>query len=329
MKFKKIDFLKLTDLKFRIKNLAYVKDLDYSNNKWYGTVDVLDHRQNDDMNSYEEYYQNFIKLGKELYIRNHCIKHMTFKENKMQIINKRVIKRATASFQIETLNCDYLILDKNLISETFINSIKKWCESNPIPIKEGNINYRCYEPGHEHQEELDVFVLADLAIFSYLVYSSFNNYLLANSKDEKDQEEYNKSNKIRFNTFIDGLNENNRDEFLSYIVDVINQYERKIYNINNRPLLQETTTLTYNEKSKTCSFSRTFENIYSIFWILLKGQIYALSNNNIISTFSICRCGNIIIGGSKHCEECKRAINAEEHRNRYVPKNNKSKKGDN
>ena len=325
MKLKKIDFLKLNDLKIRIKNLAYVKDIEYSNNKWYGTIVEVDCRQNDEINSYEDYYQNFIKLGKELYIKNHCIKKMTFIEKKMHIINKRVLKGATASFQMKTLNCDYLILDKNLISETFINSIKKWCESNPIPIKEGNINERRYEPGHEHQEELDVFVLADLAIFSYLVYSSFYNYLLANSKDEKDQEEYNKSNKIRFNTFIDGLNENNRDAFLSYIVDVINQYERKIYNINNRPLLQETTTLTYNEKSKTCSFSRTFENIYSIFWILFKGQIYALSNNNKISTFSICRCGNIIIGGSKHCEECKRAINAEEHRNSYVPKNNKQK----
>ena len=322
MKLTKLDLLSLRDLKIRIKNLVFIKDLEYENDHWYATIEKYDSRLNDEMNDYSEYYQRFISLGKEIYDNNRCIKKMIYKDTNVLITNKKGLNAETkVSTQIETLNCDYLILDKNYYNDTIFNSIKKWCEKNPISLKEGNINYRQDLPDHKNQEELDIFVFIDLAIFSYLVYSSFKNYLLEKSKIKKDQEDYECGSKIRFNDFIDGLSKDDRDKFLQYVVDVITQYERKIYNINNRPLLQETTTLKFNDINKKCEFSRTFENIYSVFWLMLKGQIYAMSNDNEV--FHICRCGNVIMNGSEHCDPCKKIMENERKRKEYAEKKNK------
>ena len=326
MKIIKSDLLNLQDLKIRIKSLVYIKDLEYENNHWYATIKSYDSRLNDEMNDYSEYFQRFISLGKEIYDNNKCIKKMTYKDTHMQVTNKKELTAITkASMQIETLNCDYLILDKNYYNESIFNSVKKWCEKYPISLKEGNISYRQDSPNHKNQEELDVFVFIDLAIFSYLVYSSFNNYLLEKSKNKKDQEDYECGSKIRFNDFIDGLSKDDRDKFLQYVVDVITQYERKIYNKDNRPLLQETTTLKFNDINKKCEFSRTYENIYSVFWLMLKGQIYAMSNGNEI--FHICRCGNVIMNAAEHCDSCKKIMEKERKRKDYAK--NKNNKGDN
>lgn len=288
---KKINFLDLNDLVIICNNLKYAKDIEYDNGHWYG----IGSNQLDNID-YSHLYEEFIKLGKEIYDNNKCIKKIQYRDG------------------IQILNCDYLILDKNYYNDSIKESIINWCRKYPVTSKERD-SYSSL--GHEHQDELEIFILIDISIFSYLVYSSFNNYLLVKEdgkqKDEydKDIDEYSKGNKIRFNDFME-IGENERDKFLAIITYIINHYETKIYDKTNRPLLQERTFLKYNEISHNCEFTRVFENIYSIFWLLLKGQLYAMSNGNEI--FHICRCGKVIPGKAKHCDACLKQIDRERPR---------------
>jgi len=284
-------FLDLNDLIIKIENISYVKDIEYSNGHWYAI-------RNEELNKIKKVksidkktlYENFVHLGKLLYDKYKCIKKIQYREG------------------IEIYNCDYLIFDKSSFNNKIKETILNWCKDNPVAIikdrdVENNVD-------HEHQEEIEIFVLIDIAIFTYLVLSSFNNYLLRKRNDEEDIKEYECGNKIGFNDFME-IREDERDKFLKIITNIIDHYETKIYNIDNRPLLQERTTLTYNDVSHKCIFSRTFENIYSAFWIMLKGQLFAMSNNNEV--FHICRCGNVILDGSWHCEICFKQLDSDRH----------------
>lgn len=289
MELPKTNFLDLDDLIIKVDNISYVKDIEYSNGHWYAIRnEELNKNKKVKYTDKKTLYENFVHLGKSLYDKYKCIKKIQYREG------------------VEIYNCDYLIFDKSFFNNKIKETILNWCEDNPVAIiKDRDIENNVH---HEHQDEIEIFVLIDIAIFTYLVLSSFNNWFLSKSKDEKDQEEFERGNKIRFNDFIE-IGEDERDKFLYIITRIITQYETKIYNIDNRPLLQERTTLTYNNDSHKCNFCRTFENIYSVFWIMLKGQLFAMSNGNEI--FHICRCGNVITTKAKHCDTCLKQIDRE------------------
>lgn len=286
MELLKTNFLDIDELIINTANMKYVKDVEYSNGHWYA-IDNSDKNKNLDMKyfDYRKFYERFVNLGKQLYDNYKCIKPIQYRDG------------------IEIYNCDFLVFDKSFFNNKIKSIILKWCESNPVAIiKDRELKNNAH---HEHQDEIEIFALIDIAIFTYLVLSSFNNWFLSKSKDEKDQKDYECGNKIRFNDFME-IGEDERDKFLYIITHIINQYETKIYNIDNRPLLQERTTLTYNDVSHKCNFSRTFDNIYSVFWIMLKGQLFAMSNNNKV--FHICRCGNVMVNKAKHCYTCLKQI---------------------
>ena len=286
-------FHKLKNLNVNVRDLTAVTNIEYDNGHWYANSGNEQLRKNIlreiDNKNYKTIYEAFIRLGKELYDENIEIRKIKYRPT------------------IHILPCDFLILEKNKINDNIINTIKNWCKKYPVTKKESNISNR---NGHENQIEIEIFALMDIAVFSYLVLSSLNNYILIHSKQEKDIKEYEHGNKIRFNDFTE-IGEDNRDIFLGTIATIINQYETKIYDINNRPLLQERTVLSYNDLSKEYDLTRVFENIYSLFWIMLKTQLFALSNDDKL--FNICRCGEIIIGKAKRCTNCFLANDSERH----------------
>lgn len=275
---KKIHFLDTADLNIRVRKLDYVKNVHYNNYHYYcvksgntyGSIKLLG----------DEYFQSFIELGKEIYnIDNKCINKINFRET------------------IKVYKIDSLFLNKDILRNDAIRkALEKYFEKSPVYITE-TLNRESKEAW---DEEIEIYTLTDMAVFCFLVITSLNNYYL--KKD--DPKEYEEGNKIEFNNFTEIENDKLFD-FLARISELINFYERNVY-CNNRPLLRETTGLTFNERSKKMDFERVYDNIYSLYWVLFKAQIASMVNGNYL--YRPCRCGTIIIDKSKHCGSCKKTL---------------------
>lgn len=270
---KKTSFLDLPDLKIRVRSLNYAKDVSNTESGNY-YCNETHFTNNYDM---EYLFQEFIELGKNIYNSNN------------DFIDKIIFRES-----IKVYKTDKLILKRDvLIEDNILKLVKDWCKKCPVYFKlDGPEDYR-------NNNEIEIYALLDMAVFSYLTLSAINNYFLK----KKDYDEYLKGNQIEFSTFTE-IQDSKLYDFLATITDIVSEYERRIYN-NNRPLLQESTALTFNETSKKCEFTRVFENIYSIFWLTVKAQIFTMTNGNEI--FHICRCGSVVLGKSEHCQNCKMA----------------------
>lgn len=189
-------------------------------------------------------------------------------------ISKLSINQGSISYLIAKL-----IIDNT--NERSLEVIKNWLENNPVCLIDVDLNH----------DKIETDMLIDLSIFSYLVNSSLNNY-------------YNKnySNGITFSTFTN-LNKDNLDEFYKLISMVM-----QIYEVNAK--FKEQTEIIYNNNK--LEIVRVYENIYSLYWFILKMQLLCMSNK--YKFINLCSCGNVIIGKSKRCEICKLAWDA--HRKR-------------
>lgn len=294
---KKTNFLSLPDLKIRIKNLDYAKAVTTKNGKYYCSST---HNFENDF-SMDILFQEFHRLGKQIYeLDNNFVEKIPYRDT------------------IQIIRTNSLLLNPEILNDTrIIDLIRDWCSKHPVYFNpEGPEDYK-------DDNEIEVFALLDMSVFSYLVLSALNNWHLKKksescetTKKERDKfaKEYEKGNNISFDTFTET---NDLYNFLSIISNVMFEYERHYYiSINeqahynyNRPLLFETTSLRFNSSSKECELERVFENIYSVFWFTIKAQIFAMTNNNKL--FGICRCGEVILGKSHHCEPCKKIIDRE------------------
>lgn len=273
---KKNSFLDLADLNVRVRNMDYVKSLHRRNEQYFCSSNHITKKAD-----YYSLFEEFIELGKSIYdIGGHYIDRILYRPS------------------IQIYKTDKLLLKEEILcNDNVENVIKNWCASYPVYFStDGPENYK-------DENEIEIFTLLDMAVFSYLTLSALNNYYLR----KHDEEDYQKGNKITFSSFTE-LKDDDLFEFLSTISNIMFQYERKVYH-NNRPLLQEITSLTFNELTKKCELERVFENVYSIFWIMLKAQIFSMTNESKV--FHICRCGTIIFGKAEHCDSCKRIIDRE------------------
>lgn len=271
---KKTSFLDLSNLQIRIRSLDYAKDISITEKgNYYCNATHFTNCYN-----LEEWFQKFIELGKNIYnTDNNYVEKIIYRDC------------------IKVYKIDRLLLKKEALADDKVGElIKIWCEDKQFPVyfkPDGPENYK-------DNNEIEIFALLDMAVFSYLTLSALNNYYLK----KENYDDYIKGNKIEFSTFTEIKDEKLYD-FLTRITDIISEYERKIYS-NKRPILQESTSLTFNESSKKCEFTRVFENIYSIFWLTVKSQIFAMTNGNEI--FHICKCGSVILGKAENCPDCRR-----------------------
>lgn len=307
---KKFDFLNRNDLVIDVKNKNWVENIKYSNGGYYGTL-----RKGKSENSEEIdfWFQDFIKLGKKI-----------FEEFPNYIRQIGYIYNPNGMITIDISYVDTLILDKQIINDSKLKPIiENWCKRHSVVLYPDSFQFNC-----KLGKRIEVDTLLDMAVFSYLVLSALNNhrYLkLIEQGYDKYKKDYDKGNKITFSNIIK-LNCNDIDDFYKIITNTISQYQRlhgtyfvgkmvngKIKNTDEfRPLIMESTELSYDDHSQRCKLARKFENIYSLFFLILKAQIYAFDNENTI--FYICRCGSIIVGKSEHCDACKRAIDSERKR---------------
>lgn len=292
------NFLDYNDLKINIISMDYVKEIKYNDDGYY----AIKTNKFKGFYNVEQWFSDFIELGKMVYENKTLSKYI-----------EPIIFRDT----VQVYKYDRLILKRDIIKDEHINPIiKDWCEKNPVTLIEPNstIDYR-------NGTKIEVFTLLDMAVFSYLVLSALNNYYLKKTK----KEEFEKGNRILFSSFTE-IEDGKLDGFYETITDIISHYEYN-YSVNYRPnakniddyrpLLRETTDLSFNSTSKKLELVRIFENIYSIFFLITKIQIYAFNNGN--RTFNICRCGNVIIGKAKHCDSCRRVIDRERHSKKNTP----------
>lgn len=177
-------------------------------------------------------------------------------------------------------------------NEKSLKVVKKWLEKNPIYLIDVDL---------EH-DKVETDMLIDLSIFSYLVNSSLNNY-------------YNKdySNDISFATFTN-LKKDDLDEFYKLISMVM-----QIYEVNAK--FREQTEIMYNSERHKLENVRVYDNIYSLYWFILKMQLLCMSNN--YKFINLCSCGNVIVGKATRCEICKLAWDA--HRKREQRKKTSQK----
>lgn len=294
---KKTNFLSLPDLKIRIKSVDYSKNIKEKNGKYYCSSN---HAATNDFNM-EVLFQEFQRLGKKIYeTDNNFINVIPYRDT------IQITRTNSLILKLEILNDDRII-----------SIVKEWCANHPVYFNPAG------PEDYKDENEVEVFALLDMAVFSYLVLSSLNNYYIKKKSEraeidkrtrEKFMKAYEKCNHISFDTFTETKD---LDKFLPLISNIMFEYERHYYvSINeqphynyNRPLLFETTSLRFNDSTKECELERVFENIYSVFWITIKAQIFSMNNDNKL--FGICRCGEVILGKSEHCEQCKKAIDRE------------------
>ena len=242
----------------------------------------------------DEWFKDYVGLGKKIY------------ETFPNYIDKIVHQEG-----IYPLRYDRLILKKDiLLDENIVPIIAKWCEKYPVYFLEENLST---DQGEEYP--IEVFMLIDLATFAYLVLSAFNNeynYEQMQAGDKKCEEEYNKGNKIMFKDF---MLITYKPDIYRELADILKHYQEncaakytpviKDENTRNeiysRPILQDRPALLV--VNSHASFEKEFMNFYSLFFFSLKGQSAALINGT--KYFRVCRCGNIIPGKAKHCEDCK------------------------
>lgn len=309
-KLKKIDFLDLNDmdyLKIKVNNIGYAKDVNYIDGKFYAVKKGGEFKLKQTIN---ELFKAFVKLGKETY---------NLLPNEIEKINYKTAK----TICIEIHKYDRLILKKDILkNKKIVQLIEGWCKEFPVVFINSNLS-ESYTNGCR----IEVFTLLDIAVFTYLVLSALNNQrylrLIENGKKEY-QKEFNNGNKITFDSFINTEGDS-ISEYYGILSNILSeyQYSHSVYYkpdakdiIEYRPLLQETTDLTYNTNTYKWDLCRKFENIYSLFFLLLKVQIYAYDNNHKI--FSVCNCGEIIEGKADLCENCRKRKDRERKRKQLL-----------
>lgn len=179
---------------------------------------------------------------------------------------------------------DGLILDAvEPLDDESIKLIKDWIYGNPVFLKD-------IDQAHDMVETK---LLISLSIFCYLVGSSLNNY-------------YNKdfSNGISFESFTN-LKKDDIDNFYDLISIVMDVVER-VYKLG------EQSKLKFNDYSHKVEITRCYNDIYSLYWFILKMQLLSYSNNN--SFINLCGCGEVILGRSKRCDLCKNLHNTNRKR---------------
>ena len=140
----KLQFLENRNELIRVKNVHMAKKCTIDTN---GTFMEQNKKKVKSIGEVDEYYKNFIALGKELYELN---KEETGKLN---------YKQGSISYLVAKL----IVENTN---EKSLNVVKKWLEKNPIYLIDVDL---------EH-DKIETDMLIDLSIFSYLVNSSLNNY---------------------------------------------------------------------------------------------------------------------------------------------------------
>lgn len=265
---KKLRFLENRNELIKVRNVHTTKKCTIDS---YGTFIEQAKENITSIFSIEEHYQKFISLGKELYELN------------KDKIEKLEYKDGAISFLVAKLIINKMNLESKEVT-------KKWVENNPIYLIDID----------QKHDKIETDVLIDLAIFSYLVNSSLNNYYNGDY-----------SNEISFETFTN-LKKDKLENFYELISMIMKTYE-----INAK--FREQTEISYNTVSHKVEFARVYESIYSLYWFILKMQILCFSNG--YKFINLCSCGNVIIGKATLCSPCNLAKDA--RRNREKRENKK------
>ena len=262
---------------------------------------------------YDELYEDFISLGKLLYDN---YKNRIIKIEKNEVPLDRLIK-----FKNETNNMeDYENNNKR------VQIIEEWLKSKRyVYLKE-------FDPDSS-DKKIEIFFLSDLAIFSYMVLSSLNNYFLEKDAKlktkrakhaQKFEQVYKETlfNNISFDTFT-LVKSNKLDEFISLINFYMSQYEIGA----GKLILIEHSKLNYNSSSNNPKdkyrYTKYFDNIYGLYWFILKMQIYSILNGYRI--VNMCSCGNMITGKADRCSSCRKLYDTFRHNIENQEKRKKNK----
>ena len=162
-----------------------------------------------------------------------------------------------------------------------------------------------------NEKRVHVYYLTDIALFSYLVLTSLNNYYLDKDLKRKTNESKKKvyiekkyknifSNDIYFDTFTT-VKRDDINSFLKLITDYMYLYE--IHDV--KLLLVEHSRLSYEQDY---NFVKSFHYVFGLYWFILKMYIYSITHSYKI--INICGCGSLITSRADRCDNCKRLYDA-------------------
>lgn len=232
-------------------------------------------------------FMNFIDLGKRLYLIN-----------KNKIIKFKIFD----SFcEVYEARFEKFLVTRNDYDDFTKKELREWLEKEEYCLEE--------DKDLDYDHFIETNCLIDLSIFSYLI-----AYSVKNTYDKKSR------NHINFDTFIivEGKNNINKFNYLSIINTIMREFER-----SKKDYIREESELIYEKDFNELRMYRVFENIYSLFWYILKFYLSYISVNSSDDVFTrVCACGESYLGNNKKCDRCKKTHNTERRKKNRENKKN-------
>lgn len=239
----------------------------------------------------EHVYANFIELGKDLY--------NAFKDKILpyEFSEYNTIGLNATSNLINYSKDISLIISEFESNRKRLNIVLNWLSTEPEYKPIYLVPFRDELP----DMKVELFVLCDIAIFSYLINSALAHYYLLNKRAKKFyldakalvDNEITIDKIMRFPTnIVSPIN-----AFYNLLGMIFNTYD---YHRKDRFL---TSSLRFDVASTPPNFKRQYFDIISFYWDVLKLQTYSMPRNYCL--VNICYCGSIIEGKSFLCDQCR------------------------
>lgn len=156
---------------------------------------------------------------------------------------------------------------------------------------------------------IEINALVNIAIYTYLIFESINNYFKVKDAELNQDIKYNLSSKaITFDKYITFANKRKikDDDYLFNIPKIIFSLEQSY-----KSLISEHSELIYNDDIQYYELTHTYENMYSLVFHILKLYIDFTFRKLMEEDERTkqCKCGKYITGRDKLCKNCKKAHN--------------------
>ncbi len=243
---------------------------------------------------YDELYKDFIALGKDLYLEY---------KNDILPIDEYIVSFPSL---IKYKDKEYENDGKR------IEIVEKW-------LKESRYVYLENLDSDTNDKKIEIYHLTDMALFSYLVLTSLNNYYLKKDSKMKTKESQirnkieNKYREVLFNDiYFDTFTTIQNDKLDSFIT-LINFYMYNFEISDVRCELIENSRIIYNTSNANLKYKyvKTYRTVYGLYWFILKMQIYSMLNGYRI--VNMCSCGNMILGKAERCPNCLKLYDSYRH----------------